>query len=117
METLDKIIAQITKNMNSDDDIFKAFCQVLDDNVSFPADGFVIGVPVSVAKIDYNGNVRRGLTADCRREDGSLYTIMLTEVVLPKTLAGIEYVAACRKTAGSLHCGLAVCGMSCLEKS
>ena len=100
METLDEIIAQLTKALGSDDDIFKAFYPALKDNVSFPADGFVIGVPVSVIKIDYDGNVKRGLTAVCRREDGTLYTIALTEVVFPKTLAGIEYVAAYRKWLG-----------------
>ncbi len=100
METLDEIIAQITKTVDSDDDIFKVFCQALKDNVSFPADGFVIGVPVSVTNINYNGNIRRGLTADCRREDDSLYTIALTEIALPKTLAGIEHVAAYRKWLG-----------------
>lgn len=51
MEILDEIITQITKTMDSDDDIFKAFCQALKANVSFPADGFVIGVPVSIALI------------------------------------------------------------------
>ncbi len=100
MEILDEMIAQITKSAGSDDDIFKAFCQALKDNVSFPADGFVIGLPVSVIKINYDGNARRGLTADCRREDGSLHAIALTEVALPKTLAGIEHVAAYRKWLG-----------------
>ena len=51
MEALDEIIVQITKSADSDDDIFNTFCQVFEDNVSFPADGFVIGVPVSVTKI------------------------------------------------------------------
>ncbi len=50
MKTLDEIIAQITKTAGSDNDIFKAFCQALKDNVSFPADGFAIGVPVSIIK-------------------------------------------------------------------
>ncbi len=100
MEILDEIIAQITKTAGSDDDIFKVFCQALKDNVSFPADGFVIGVPVSIIKIDYDGNIRRGLTADCRRGDGSLYTIVLTEVAFPRTVPGIELVAAYRKWFG-----------------
>jgi hypothetical protein len=42
-----------------------------EDEVPLPADGFVIGEPVSVGKIDYDGNERRGLTAKCRRDDGS----------------------------------------------
>jgi len=36
-----------------------------------PADAFVVGEPVTVLEIDYDGNERRGLTVRCRREDGS----------------------------------------------
>ena len=37
------------------------------DSVALPADAFVIGEPVEVVEVDYDGNARRGLTARCRR--------------------------------------------------
>jgi hypothetical protein len=47
----------------------RAFRQALDDNVSLPADAFVIGEPVSVVGIDDDGRTRCGLIAKCRRAD------------------------------------------------
>ncbi len=35
-----------------------------------PTDAFVIGEPVELVAIDYDGNSRRGITAKCRRQDG-----------------------------------------------
>src|SRR5271157_3487020 len=52
------------------EDGLEAFRQAFGDAVSFPCDGFVIGEPVSIVEIGYAGNVRRGLTATCRRKTG-----------------------------------------------
>jgi hypothetical protein len=57
-----------------------------------PSDGFVIGEPVSVIEFDYDGNERRGLTALCRREDGSEHAVAAADIVLPKRSNG----ARCR---------------------
>src|ERR1035438_4427166 len=35
----------------------------------------IVGEPVTVVPFDFEGNARRGLVANCRREDGSLYTV------------------------------------------
>ena len=61
------------------------------------ADGFVIGVPVSVIAVDYDGNERRGLTAKCRREDGSEHVVAVSEVGFPHASAGANYIAAYRR--------------------
>lgn len=74
-----------------------AFRQAFEDDVTLPADGFVIGEPVSVIAVDYDGNERRGLTANCRREDGSEYVIAVSDVVLPQASAGARYIAAYRR--------------------
>jgi hypothetical protein len=47
-----------------------------------------------VIAIDYDGNERHGLTAKCRREDGSEYVVAVSDVVLPQTSAGARYIAA-----------------------
>lgn len=80
---LDELIGEITVDAYGDDEQLWAFRQAFEDDVTFPADGFVIGEPVSVVEIDYDGNVRRGLTAKCRREDGSEHAVAVSQVVLP----------------------------------
>jgi hypothetical protein len=65
---LDELIEEITVDAYGDDEGLWAFRQFFEDDVNLPADGFVIGEPVSVVEIDYDGNERRGLTAKCRRE-------------------------------------------------
>jgi hypothetical protein len=65
--------------------------------MTLPVDGFVIGEPVSVVAIDYDGNERRGLTARCRREEGAEYIIALPEVELPQASSGALFIAAYRR--------------------
>ena len=72
---LDALIEEITVDAYGDDEKLWAFRQAFEDNVPLPSDGFVIGEPVSVIGIDYDGNERRGLTARCRREDGSAHVV------------------------------------------
>jgi tetratricopeptide (TPR) repeat protein len=60
----------------------------------------VIGEPVSVVEIDYGGNTRRGLTAKCRREDGSVHVVAASEVTFPEGSAGARYIGAYRRWLG-----------------
>ncbi len=97
LEALDRLIEEITVDAYGDDEQLWAFRQAFEDDVALPADGFVIGEPVSVIAIDYEGNERRGLTAKCSREDGSEYVVAVSDVVLPQTSAGARYIAAYRR--------------------
>jgi hypothetical protein len=97
LEALDRLVEEITIDAYGDDEQLWAFRQAFQDDAALPADGFVIGEPVSVIAIDYDGNERRGLTARCRREDGSEYLIGVSDVVLPQTSAGARYIAAYRR--------------------
>jgi len=47
-----------------------------------------------------DGNERRGLTARCRREDGSEHVVAASEVVFPEGSVGERYMAAYRKWLG-----------------
>jgi len=100
LEALDRLIAEVTVDAYDDDEQLWAFRQAFEDDVTLPADGFVIGEPVSVIAVDYDGNERRGLTAKCRREDGSEYVVAVSDVVLPQTSAGDRYIAAYRRWLG-----------------
>ncbi|GAB6058279.1 hypothetical protein [Desulfonatronum parangueonense] len=97
LEALDKLIEEITVDAYGDDEQLWAFQQAFENEMALPADGFVIGEPVSVIAIDYDGNERRGLTARCRREDGSEYVVAIPEVELSQASGGALYVAAYRR--------------------
>jgi hypothetical protein len=47
---LDELIAEITTDAYGDDEKLWAFRQAFEDDVRLPADGFVIGEPVSVSQ-------------------------------------------------------------------
>ena len=94
---LDKLINEITVDAYGDYEELWAFRQALEDDVNLPADGFVIGEPVSVVEIDYDGNERRGLTAKCRREDGSEHMVAASDVAFPKGSSGSLFLAAYRR--------------------
>ena len=93
---MDDILVDCT----GEDEQLKAIRQAFEDNVALPADAFVIGEPVSVDRIDYDGNVRRGLTAGCRRGDGSEHVVSAADVVFPEGSDGARHVAAYRKWLG-----------------
>ena len=100
LDALDELIEEITVDAYGDDEQLWAFRQAFEDEVSLPADGFVIGEPVAVVEIDYDGNDRRGLTAKCRRADGSEHLVGAADVVFPEKSSGARYVAAYRKWLG-----------------
>ncbi|HQL91389.1 MAG TPA: cytoplasmic protein [Syntrophales bacterium] len=100
LRALDRLIEECTIDAYGDMEQLWAFRQVLEDNIDLPADAFVIGEPVSVTAIDYDGNERRGLTARCRREDGAEYVVAVPEVEFPRAAAGARYVAAYRRWLG-----------------
>jgi hypothetical protein len=94
---LDGLIDDIIVDAYGDDEQLWAFRQAFEDNVVLPAEAFVVGEPVTVLRIDYDGNERRGLTARCRREEGSEQVIAACDLIFPEGSAGARYVAAYRK--------------------
>jgi tetratricopeptide (TPR) repeat protein len=97
---LDRLIEEITTNDYGNDEQLRAFRQAFEDSISVPCDGFVIGEPVSVVALEYDGNERRGLTARCRRDDGSEHVVAASEVVFPPHTNPARYLAAYRKWLG-----------------
>lgn len=100
LRDLDQLIDEIITDAHGDDEQLWAFRQALQDNANVPCDAFVIGEPISVASFDYDGNPRRGLTASCRRADGSEHIVAAADVVLPRHSAGGRHVAAYRQWLG-----------------
>lgn len=100
MAKLDRLIAEITVEAYGDDEQLCAFRQIFEDDISLPCDGFVIGEPVLVVAFEYDGNERRGLTARCRRDDGSEHVVAAAEIVLPACTDAARYLAAYRRWLG-----------------
>ena len=93
-------IDDILVDAYGDDEQLWAFRQAFEDKVVVPAEAFVVGEPVTVMRIDYDGNERRGLTARCRREDGSEQVIAACDLIFPEGSAAARYMAAYRRWLG-----------------
>lgn len=100
LAALDELIEKITVDAYGDDEQLGAFRQVIEDEVRFPCDGSVVGQPVTVLEIDYDGNERRGLTARCRRRDGAEHVVAAADVTFPERSNGARYLACYRKWLG-----------------
>jgi hypothetical protein len=94
------MIDDIIADAYGDDEQLRAFRQAFEDHVVVPAEAFVIGEPVTVLTIDYDGNQRRGLTARCRREEGSEQVIAACDVIFPEGSAAARYMTAYRTWLG-----------------
>jgi hypothetical protein len=83
-----------------DDEQLGALHEAIEDAVPLPVDAFVVGEPVSVIGFDYDGNSRVGLTAMCRRRDGSEHTTAAWEVGFAEGTEAAGYIAAYRMWLG-----------------
>jgi hypothetical protein len=97
---LNGMIDEIIVDAYGDDEQLWAFRQAFEDKVVVPAEAFVVGEPVTVLTIDYDGNKRRGLTARCRREEGSEQVIAACDLIFPEGSAAARYMAAYRTWLG-----------------
>lgn len=97
---LEGLIDGIITDAYGDDEQLWAFRQAFEDNVVLPAEAFVVGEPVTVLTIDYDGNERRGLTARCRREEGVEQGIAACDLIFPEGSPAARYLAAYRKWLG-----------------
>ncbi len=99
-EGTEALLHEILIDAHGDDEQLWALRQAFEDNVPLPVDAFIIGEPISVVEIDYDGNTRRGLTARCRRQDGSEHVVAVSEVAFAEGSEGARHVPAYRKWLG-----------------
>lgn len=97
---LEALIEEITIDADGDEEQLWAFRQAFEDNIVLPTDGQVMGQPVAVLAIDYDGNDRRGLTARVRGPDGHEYVIAAADLAAPADSNEGRYLAAYRKWMG-----------------
>jgi hypothetical protein len=97
---LDGLIDEIIVDAYGEDEQLWAFRQAFEDHVVLPAEAFVVGEPVTVMKIDYDGNERRGLTARCQRGEGVEQVIAACDLIFPGGSVAARYVAVYRTWLG-----------------
>lgn len=97
---LDALLEEMLVDAYGDGEQLSALAEGIGHALDFPLDVHVVGEPLSLLALDYDGNARRGLTARCRREDGTEYQVSLADVELPPDAAGYPYVAAYCKWLG-----------------
>jgi hypothetical protein len=96
------MLEEILIDAQGDDEQLRAFRRAFEEGVVLPADAFVVGEPLTVVEVAYDGNERRGLTARCRRVDGSQHVVSVADVRFREGGDAFQHVAAYRKCIG-LH--------------
>ncbi|MBP1732814.1 MAG: hypothetical protein H6Q55_3243 [Deltaproteobacteria bacterium] len=100
IDELDALIDEIIVDAYGDDEQSWAFRQAFEDELTLTKKAFVIGEPVIVLAFDYE-HERRGVTARCRREDGTEYQVAACDLFFPRGTTAARYVAAYRRWLGT----------------
>ena len=98
-DELDELIEQITVDAYGDEGYW-SFLQAIEDEVRFPFTASLVGMPVVVTGIDFDGDERRGLVAAVER-DGTSATISILDLDVTETEQPVaRIVAAYRRWLG-----------------
>ena len=94
---LKALLSEIVVDAHDEDEQLMALREAFEEGADLPADAHVIGEPVTVLEVDYEGNERRGLTALCRRsDDGTEHVISLADVLFKQGSEAGRHAAAYR---------------------
>lgn len=80
---IDDLVEQITVDAYGNEG-YTSFCQAFEDNLDLPISATVIGTDVTITRIDFDGDERRGLTTTARR-DSRTWTVSLLDVEVPES--------------------------------
>ncbi|MBI5544614.1 MAG: cytoplasmic protein [Deltaproteobacteria bacterium] len=94
-----KLLERITGDTESDDEALWALAETVAGEVTTPTDAFVVGEPVQITAIDYDGNPRAGLLATCRRGD-ERHVVSFGDVVFSPGTEGARFSAVYRTWLG-----------------
>lgn len=97
---IDALLEELLVDAHGDDEQLWALREGIADALDLPMDVHVVGEPLLLVAVDYDGNPRRGLTAHCCRGDGSEHRVSFADVQLARDSAGYSYLAAYCKWLG-----------------
>jgi hypothetical protein len=97
---LDRLVESITVDAYGDEGYW-SFLQAIDDEVRFPFTAALVGIPVVVTGVDFDGDERSGLVAAVEREE-STGTISILDLDLTEADPTVaRLVAAYRRWLGT----------------
>jgi len=100
MASHDPLLDEVLVDAHGEDEQLWAMAEAFGEAMDLPADGFVLGLPVSVVGIIYEGQLLRGLVARCRDERGEEHEIALADVVFGEDTAAALHAGAYRRWMG-----------------
>lgn len=92
----ERLLDKILVDAYGEDEQLFAFMMAFQDEVPLPIEGSVLGGTISVTKIEYAGDSRRGLTAVCAKADGTTYEVSVSDIVFADDSKAAPYVKAYR---------------------
>jgi len=98
-DELDRLIEELTIDCYNEDEQLTGFLTGLEEEMTSPVSATVVGAPVEVLAFDYDGDLRHGLTASCRR-DGTTYVVSALDLVLAEGSPVSRILAAYRRWSG-----------------
>lgn len=103
-DRLDELIDEITVDCYGEDEQLWGFLTAIEDALAAPAAAEVVGAPVELIAIDYDGDPRRGLVASCRR-GGHTYVVSALDVLVDETSPLHRMLATYRRWSSSSRGG------------
>ncbi len=83
LDEIDELIADLTLDAYGDEEQLTGFLAGAEDALKRTEPASIVGVPVSVVKIDAGPDVRRGLIAICKR-DSTRHEVALADLTFPE---------------------------------
>lgn len=96
----DAWLAEWLVDAYGDDEQLTSLCEGIAQTLRLPIDVHVVGEPMSLVAVDYDGNPRRGLIAKCCREDGAAHWVAFADIQLAPDAVGYPCLAAYCKWLG-----------------
>ena len=93
VQSLARLIEEITVDAYDTDEQMSGFLQVFQDEVALPVAATVLGVAVEVTGFDLGGDERRGLVARCRHQETDDVLSLADVHFGPNTVAGWLHAA------------------------
>ena len=94
---VDAFLNDLLVDAHDEEEQLTALEQEISDALQSAADVYVLGELMSLVGVSFDGNVRRGLVACCRRDDEREHRISLLDVAIPPQSEIHRYLAAyCR---------------------
>lgn len=96
-QQIDDLLEDMIVDAHGDAEQLTAMQCVMEEDLGLPVDVFVAGTPMYLVGIDYDGNSRRGLVAQCVNGNGTLYKVAFADVQMPVIQPAHGYLSAyCR---------------------